>query len=227
MRLEPLGEGAAYAEFSEKLDLEVNEAVLRLAATLRARKLPWVRDIVPALAGLALHFDLSHPELPASPLAAAAALVLDGLEKPLWRSATPSRRVEVPVCYDPSLGLDLEEVARRTRLAPSEIARRHAQGEHRVLMMGFSPGQPYIGGLDAKLAVPRRAEPRTRVPAGAVAIANAQTAVYSFETPGGWNVIGRTPLALFDPAREPPSLLAPGDRVKFVPITLEEFERVK
>jgi inhibitor of KinA len=205
----------------------VNEAVLRLAATLRARKQPWVRDIVPALGGLALHFDLSHPELPASPLAAAAALVLEGLAKPLWRSATAASRVEVPVCYDPSLGIDLEEVARRTRLAPQEVARRHAEGEHRVLMVGFSPGQPYIGGLDPKLVVPRRAEPRTRVPAGAVAIANEQTAVYSFETPGGWNVIGRTPLALFDPRREPPSMLAPGDRVKFVPIPLDEYLRWK
>ena len=93
-------------------------------------------------------------------------------------------------------------------------------------MVGFSPGQPYIGGLDPRLALPRKATPRTRVPAGSVAIANAQTAVYSYETPGGWNVIGRTPLALFDPAREPPSLFAPGDRVRFVPVTREEFERL-
>jgi inhibitor of KinA len=225
--MEPLGDGAVYAEFSETLDLEVNEAVQRLAATLRARRLPWIRDLVPALGGLALHFDLSHPELPASPLTAAATLVLEGLDKPISRGAAAGRLVEVPVCYDPALGIDLAEVAQKTRLPPQEVVRRHASGEHRVLMVGFSPGQPYIGGLDAKLAVPRRAEPRTRVPAGTVAIANAQTAVYSFETPGGWNVIGRTPLRLFDPKREPPSLFAPGDRVKFVAITLAEFEHMK
>ena len=94
-------------------------------------------------------------------------------------------------------------------------------------MVGFSPGQPYIGGLDPRLALPRRATPRTRVAAGSVAIANAQTAVYSYETPGGWNVIGRTPLALFDPGRDPPSLFAPGDLVRFVPIGRDEFENLK
>jgi len=103
---------------------------------------------------------------------------------------------------------------------------RHSKTEHHVLMVGFSPGQPYIGGLDVRLALPRRATPRTRVPAGSVAIANAQTAVYSYETPGGWNVIGRTPLAAFDPAREPPSLFAPGDRVRFVPIPLADYARL-
>lgn len=223
----PLGDAAAYAEFSETLDLEVNEALQRLAATLRARQIPWIRDLVPALGGLAIHFDLTHPELPASPLAAAAALVLEGLDKPISRSAAAGRLVEVPVCYDASLGIDLDDVARAVKLPVQEVVRRHSAGEHRVLMVGFSPGQPYVGGLDPKLAVPRRAEPRTRVPAGAVAIANAQTAVYSFETPGGWNVIGRTPLRLFDPKRDPASVFAPGDRVRFVPITLADFERAK
>jgi KipI family sensor histidine kinase inhibitor len=94
-------------------------------------------------------------------------------------------------------------------------------------MVGFSPGQPYIGGLDAKLALPRRATPRLRVPAGSVGIANAQTCVYSYETPGGWHVIGRTPLALFDPARNPPSLFTPGDRVCFVPVARAEFDRMR
>ena len=93
-------------------------------------------------------------------------------------------------------------------------------------MVGFSPGQPYIGGLDPRLSVPRRATPRTRMPMGAVAIANAQTAVYPYETPGGWNIIGRTPLRVFDPARDPASLFAPGDRVRFVAISRAEFERL-
>jgi len=93
-------------------------------------------------------------------------------------------------------------------------------------MVGFSPGQPYIGGLDPKLSLPRRATPRTRMPAGSVAIANLQTAVYPNETSGGWSIIGRTPLRVFDPAREPPSLFAPGDRVRFMPIALSEFEQL-
>jgi KipI family sensor histidine kinase inhibitor len=94
-------------------------------------------------------------------------------------------------------------------------------------MVGFSPGQPYIGGLDAKLSVPRRAAPRTQMPAGSVAIANAQTCVYPYDTPGGWNIIGRTPLRVFDPAREPASLFAPGDRVHFFAISRAEYEKLK
>ena len=103
----------------------------------------------------------------------------------------------------------------------------HTSAKHWVLMVGFSPGQPYIGGLDPKLSVPRRATPRTRMPMGSVAIANAQTAVYPYETPGGWSIIGRTPLTVFDPARNPASLFAPGDRVRFMDISRGDFENWK
>jgi len=178
--------------------------------------------VVPSLCGIALHLDVDHPDAPAAPLEPVRALLEDCF-KAASKFEDAGRTVEVPVCYDRELGLDLPEIAKRLSLSEAEIARRHSKSEHVVLMVGFSPGQPYIGGLDPKLAVPRRATPRTRVPAGAVAIANAQTAVYSYETPGGWNVIGRTPLAVFDPAREPPSLFAPGDRVRFVPIGLAEY----
>lgn len=226
LRVEPLGDAALYAEFSQVLDLRINEALQAVAAALRERAPPWVRDVVPSLGGLALHFDPDHAEIPDAPLEAAAALLNDCLAISAG-SRVPGRLVEVPVCYDPEFGLDLGEVAARTRLEPAEIARRHAAKEHRVLMVGFAPGQPYIGGLDARLAVPRRATPRTRVPAGSIAIANAQTVVYPFEIAGGWSVIGRTPLRVFDPRREPPSLLLPGDRVRFAPIARAEFERLK
>ena len=195
-----------------------------LAAALRQRSVPWIRDVVPALCGIALHFDPDHAELPASALEHCAALL-----KECFKSASKfehsGRTVKLPVCYDPVFGLDLEKIASTTRIPVEKIIQLHSSSEHLVLMVGFSPGQPYIGGLDPKLSVPRRATPRTRVATGSVAIANAQTAVYSYETPGGWNVIGRTPLALFDPAREPPSLFAPGDRVRFVPISRVEFEK--
>ena len=197
-----------------------------MAVVLRRRAPPWVRDVVPALTGVALHFDLEHADLPAAPLAAAEALLRECLD------AAPSRiqegrLLEVPVCYDPEFALDIVEVSEKSGIAPEDIAQRHSATEHHVLMVGFSPGQPYLGGLDAKLAVARRATPRTRVPAGSVAIANAQTAIYPFETPGGWSVIGRTPLVLFDPARNPASLFAPGDRVRFVAVSRTEFSRLK
>jgi KipI family sensor histidine kinase inhibitor len=111
-------------------------------------------------------------------------------------------------------------------VAKQDVQKLHQSSKHLVLMVGFSPGQPYIGGLDPRLSVPRRATPRTRMPAGAVAIANAQTCVYPFDTPGGWNIIGRTPLRVFDPARDPASLFAPGDRVRFVAISATEFEKL-
>lgn len=225
LRIEPLGDAAVYAQFSESLDLEVNEALQGVALALRARAPAWVCDVVPALTGIALHFDMKHAELPPDPIAAAERLVTECIGAGKAQAKRPL--LEVPVCYDPEFALDVVEVAERTGIAPEEVARRHSGVEHRVLMVGFSPGLPYLGGLDPALALPRRATPRTRVPGGSVAIANLQTTVYPFETPGGWSVIGRTPLVLFDPARDPPTLFAPGDRVRFVPISRSEYARLR
>jgi len=225
LRLSPLGDGAVYAEFGDTLDLELNRSLQALAVALRSRSLPWVRDVVPAICGIALHFDPFHPELPASVLEYCRELLEE-----CFRSAAKfedsGRLVEVPVCYDAEFGLDLADVSQKTALSIDEIARRHVNTQHWVLMVGFSPGQPYIGGADPKLSVPRRATPRTRMPAGAVAIANAQTCVYPYETPGGWSIIGRTPLTVFDPLRDPASLFAPGDRVRFVAVSRAEFEKL-
>jgi KipI family sensor histidine kinase inhibitor len=226
MRLSPLGDGAVYAEFGDTLDLELNRSLQALAAALRARALPWIRDVVPALCGIALHFDPFHPELPAPVLEYCRTLIEDCF-KSASKFEDSGRTVEVPACYDEEFGLDLREVAERISISIDEIIKRHVKTQHWVLMVGFSPGQPYIGGADPKLSVPRRATPRTRMPAGSVAIANAQTCVYPYETPGGWSIIGRTPLTVFDPARDPASLFAPGDRVRFVSISKTEFEKLK
>ena len=182
--------------------------------------------MVPALCGIALHFDPFHPELPDSEIEYCRQL-LEECFKSASKFEDSGRTVEVPVCYDPVFALDLEEVTQATRLSAQNVERLHTSAKHRVLMVGFSPGQPYIGGLDPKLSVPRRSTPRTRMPQGSVAIANAQTAVYPYETPGGWSIIGRTPLTVFDPAREQASLFAPGDRVRFVAISPIEFEKMK
>jgi inhibitor of KinA len=215
-----------YAEFGDTLDLELNRSLQALAAAIRARGLPWVRDVVPALCGIALHFDPFHPDLPDSVLEHCRGL-LEECFKSASKFEDSGRTVEIPVCYDPVFALDMEEVAAATRLSARDIQKIHTSAKHWVLMVGFSPGQPYIGGLDAKLSVPRRATPRTRMPMGAVAIANAQTAVYPYETPGGWSIIGRTPLTVFDPARDPASLFAPGDRVRFIAVSKDEFERLR
>jgi inhibitor of KinA len=212
-----------YAEFGNQLDLEINRSLQALAAALRARPLPWIRDVVPALCGIAVHFDPYHPALPASVMEYFEQLLQEAF-KAAGKFEDSGKTVEVPVCYEPVFGLDLPDISERTSLSAEEIVKRHVKNEHWVLMVGFSPGQPYIGGLDPKLSVPRRATPRTQMPAGSVAIANAQTAVYPYATPGGWSIIGRTPLRVFDPVREPASLFAPGDRVRFFAITKNEYE---
>ena len=233
LRLSPLGDAAVYAEFGDPtaaanggVDLELNRSLQALAVAIRVRAVPWSRDVVPALCGIALHFDPFHPALPDAVLEACEALLKDCFDS-ASKFEDSGRTVEVPVCYDEEFGLDLAEVSKLTSISIDEIAKRHVKTQHWVLMVGFAPGQPYIGGLDPKLSVPRRATPRTRMPMGAVAIANAQTAVYPYETPGGWSIIGRTPLTVFDPARDPASLFAPGDRVRFFAIARSEFEKLK
>ena len=220
----PLGDLAAYVEFSRTLDLEVNAFVQQLGGALaravQERGPGSIRDIVPALGGLALHFD---PEFEGDPLEAAAALVEACMKARLPAAGELGRRIEVPVCYEPRFALDLEEISEKTAIPKEKIAALHCASEYRVLMVGFAPGHAYMGGLDPKLALPRRANPRAEVPAGSVAIANQQTVVYPYAISGGWSVLGRTPLAVFDAARERPSLFVAGDRVRFHAVTGEEF----
>lgn len=210
-------------EFSRTLDLEVNAFVQRLAAAVQARAAPGIRDVVPALGGLALHFD---PAFEGNVLATAAALVESCLEGGLAEKPDLIRTLEVPVCYAAEFAPDIDDVAKIVNLPAEEIAARHCAGDYRVLMIGFAPGHAYMGGLDARLAVPRRAAPRAAVPAGSVAIANQQTVIYPYAISGGWSVIGRTPLTVFDALRQEPSLFATGDRVRFRAIGREEFSRL-
>lgn len=225
-RVLPLGDAAVLADFSDTLDLAVNARIQQLAEAIRRRKVPWIRDVVPALGSLALHFDPDRTDAGHDPVEAAAALIKDCLARRLPDLDDLVRTVEVPVCYDAAFAPDLAEVAERCKLKVEEVIRRHSASPHRVLMVGFAPGHPYIGGLDAKLSVPRRTTPRPTVVAGSVAIANAQSVVYPFTISGGWNLVGRTPLRIFDAARERPALMAPGDRVKFTPISRQEFDRI-
>ena len=222
----PLGDCAVYVEFSKTLDLEVNSAVQRLAAMVHGRALPWIRDVVPALGGLAIHFDPDHPAVTGEALTAALNTVSDCLKEGLPKAGDVLRTVEVPVCYESEFALDLAEVAAASKLTPEEAVQLHAGADYRVLMIGFAPGHAYMGGLNAKLTVPRRATPRAIVPAGSVAIANDQTVVYPYAISGGWSIIGRTPLAVFDAERQEPSLFAAGDRVRFKPISRTEFQKL-
>jgi KipI family sensor histidine kinase inhibitor len=221
----PLGDCAVYIEFSKTLDLVVNSAVQRLATMVHGRALPWISDVVPALGGLAIHFDPDEPTVHGDALAAALNVVSDCLREGLPKAGDVLRTIDVPVCYEPEFALDLAEVAALSKVTVEEAVALHAGSDFRVLMIGFAPGHPYIGGLNAKLSVPRRATPRAIVPAGSVAIANDQTVVYPYAISGGWSIIGRTPLTVFDAERQEPSLFASGDRVRFKPITRAEFQK--
>jgi KipI family sensor histidine kinase inhibitor len=207
----PLGEEGWTVVLGDRVDPEVHRRVTQLAARLAAATLPGLVEIVPAYAAVTVFFDAG--EAPAEEVREAIARVAAA---PAGEAAEPppSHLVPIPVRYD---GPDLSGVAERTGLSPDEVIRRHAAPEYRVYLLGFAPGFAYLGDLDPALVLPRRSSPRTRVPAGSVAIAGAQTAVYPLPTPGGWHLIGSTPLVLFDPSRDPAALLRVGDRVRFVP----------
>jgi inhibitor of KinA len=138
-------------------------------------------------------------------------------------TAPPSNRITIPVCYGNDFGPDIEFVSRQSDLSPAELIKIHSVATYMVHMIGFVPGFAYMGGMDKRLATPRKSIPRSSVDTGSVGIAGEQTGIYSLNTPGGWQIIGRTPLRLFDPEREQASLLKAGDEVIFEPITIKEF----
>lgn len=217
-RIEPLGDHGWCAVLGERIDAALNARVHALAARLRERAPAGVEDIVPAYASLAVCFDPERADADAVRAAIADALAATAGDGTPASPAADAREIEIPVVYGGEAGPDLADAAAALGLTPETLAARHAAGTYTVAMLGFAPGFPYLIGLDPALALPRLPTPRTRVPAGSVAIGGAQTGLYPRESPGGWRLIGRTPLRVFDPQREPPALFAPGDRVRFRPV---------
>ena len=211
-RLAPLGDGAVMLSLGDRVDRALNERVHQVAAAIRAAGLPWVHDVVPAYAAVAVHYDPLHTDYAAAERAVAelARLALRGAVEP----ALPREHL-VPVRYD---GPDLTEVARRTGLTEAEVIARHTAPAYTVYMLGFVPGFAYLGDLDPALVLERRHAPRTSVRAGSVAIAGHQTAIYPLEVPGGWHLIGCTELRPFRADVSPPCVFAPGDVVRFVAV---------
>ncbi len=214
------GDTALAVELGERIDRAVSERVLALYQRLAQAPPPGVVELVPTFRSLMVHYD------PLRTSRAALSQLLEHMLRGLEATLPAARRWSIPVCYDPAFGLDLPEVAARTGLAPAEVIARHSAPAYHVYMVGFTPGYPYMGDLPAELALPRREDPRTEVPSGSVAIATTMTAVYTLKSPGGWHILGRTPVPLWDRRRTPPSLLAPGDKVRFVPIGMDEYERI-
>lgn len=208
-----LGEHLLLVELGTTIDDELNRRVLALAAWVRLQRWPGVLDVVPAFASLGLHL---------APTADDRAIEHRLRERlggaPASADDEPGKLVDIPVRYGGEDGPDLDEVAARSGLPRAEVVERHAARTYRVFMLGFLPGFAYLGTVDPAIEVPRRTTPRTAVASGSVGLAGAQTGIYPRVSPGGWQIIGRTNVPLFDPRHDPPTRLAPGDRVRFVPV---------
>lgn len=220
VRIVPAGESALIVEFEARIDPEINARAIACAEAIQAAGLSGVRDVVPTYRSVAVYFDPLRTDGDALQrrLAREAA-------QPFQPSTAPREPVRIPVCYGGDLGPDLAGVATFAGMAEADVVRAHAETTYRVFMLGFVPGFAYLGIVDPRIAMPRRATPRVRVPAGSVGIAGVQTGVYPGETPGGWQLIGRTPVKPFDPSRDDPFLMKAGDAVRFYPIDRAEYDR--
>lgn len=226
LRFEPLGDRALVLTFGERAD-DGTFAHVRAALEQLSGSHPAVRDVVAGFASVTVHYEPAAVLTDRLAPHATLARQLETLLTAIAAAPSPTPRVvEIPVCYEGDLAPDLAEVAVHTGLASETVISLHTDATYTVRMIGFLPGFPYLAGLDVRLATPRRAEPRTRVPAGSVGIGGGQTGVYPLASPGGWRLIGRTPLRLFDPRRDPAALLAVGDTLRFRAIDRAAYDRL-
>ena len=233
LRFLAAGDTALTVEIGDRAELGLSLKVQALWLRVMEARLAGVVEAVPTLRSLTVHYD---PCLTSAQTLNTALLPLvidtargvadhaDDAEPTDVDAAAPTRRWLIPACYEPELGPDVEAVAGACGLSPWQVTALHACVSYRVLMLGFLPGHPYIGDLPPPLRVPRRTTPRTAVPPGSVAIATTMSVIYPQESPGGWHIIARTPARLFDVHRAEPSLLAPGDEIRFRPINRDEFD---
>jgi inhibitor of KinA len=216
----PLGDTAVVIELGKKIDHATHEKVKAVAQLIDSSSLEGMVEYIPAFTTVTVIYD---------PLVATYDLFSERVQTLLDQSppesaALEDRRVDIPVRYGGDFGPDLDAVASHTGLSPAEVIAIHGEPEYLVYMIGFAPGFPYLGGMSERLVSPRRQSPRAKIPAGSVGIAGGQTGVYPIETPGGWQLIGRTPLRLFRPELDEPSLLRTGDLVRFRAIEQDEYE---
>ena len=212
------GDSALTIQFGERIDHAINQLVIAFADAIEKARLPDILEVVPTYRSVTVYFD----PLKCNPEALIAKMAVMARQK-VPRVVKPSKVITVPVVYGDEFGPDIDEVAALAKLSINEVIELHSCITYRVFMLGFSPGFPYLGVVSEKIAVPRLPRPRKAVPAGSIGIAGSQTAIYPVETPGGWRLVGRTPLKLFTPNTDHVFLLAPGDSVKFLPITRSQY----
>jgi inhibitor of KinA len=219
LQFEPMGDSGLVVRFGDRIDLQVHHRVRALSDYLLAHTMEGVLEFTPAFTTICLFYDPGRWAL--ADLCAEVQRIIERLSAA--RHPKP-RIVEIPVCYGGLFGPDLRFVAQHNHLSEDEVVQLHVSGEYLTYMIGFAPGFPYLGGMSDRIGAPRRMSPRQRVPAGSVGIAGNQTGIYPLETPGGWQLIGRTPVTLFRPLENPPSVLQVGDAVRFRTMSPLEFQ---
>ena len=239
MEIIPLGDSALVVRVREQFEDAPEETLnetLRVFQLLQRAAIPGVIELAPAYTSVAVFFDpvavlkssgATEGAFEEFTTRIRSAIVPASRRRRRRTAANAPRLIEIPVCYNVEFGVDLDRVAEYTKLSEREIVDLHSTGEYRVACIGFVPGFTFLAGLPKNLATPRRDVPRKEIAAGSVGIGGAQTGIYPLRSPGGWNLIGRTPLKLFDPVKDPPTLVRPGDRVRFRAISREEFESLK
>ena len=221
----PVGDAAVLIEFGDSIDPDVNDRVYAYAQSVTAEEIDGVEELVPTYRSLLVQYDLLQATY--EEVATRLGELTDVGVGPADSPDRDNVHVHIPVAYGGEFGPDLEDVADHNGLASQEVIGIHSGTAYRVFMLGFAPGFPYLGGMDERIACPRLQTPRVRVPAGSVGIAESQTGVYPNDSPGGWRIIGRTPVKLFDPGAEPPAAILPGSRVIFEPVSEAEYRSIE
>ncbi|SDF24097.1 5-oxoprolinase subunit PxpB [Sporolituus thermophilus] len=223
VRILPAGEQAIVVEFGQSIDPDINRRVHQLGRRLTGLKLPGIIEVVPTYRSLLIYFD---PLTITRQAVAEQAMSLLDREDTVGAGGSKARVIHIPVCYGGEFGPDLGFVANHNGLTEAEVIEIHTSVPYLVYMLGFTPGFPYLGGMSQRIATPRLEKPRTKIPAGSVGIAGTQTGFYPIESPGGWQLIGRTPVKAFDPQAANPFLFAAGDYLKFYAISPEEYQTI-
>lgn len=214
----PLGEAALMMDFGSEINLETNHRILGWKKAIEEAVIPGVIEAVPAYTTLTIFYN------PETALYERIKKSILQLSPPFTSSLEKMQVKEIPVCYEEPYALDLQFVADSNGLSIQDVIQIHTSQDYPVYFLGFTPGFPFLGGMDSRIAAPRRSSPRPKIPAGSVGIAGKQTGIYPLSSPGGWQIIGRTPYRLFDQNQHPPTLLQPGDHIRFIAISKEEFQ---
>lgn len=221
-RILPTGDRALSVEFGDKIDEEINSRLMGFIKRMNEQKVEGIEEFVPSFRAVLIHYNPA-----VLPYKKMVSLINDFLSKEDHETSREKRIVEIPVCYEGVYAPDIEFVAEHAQMTVEEVIELHSSKAYLVYMLGFQPGFPYLGGLDERLVTPRLASPRLKIEAGSVGIGGAQTGLYPMESPGGWQIIGRTPVKCYNPAKENNIPYKAGDFIRFVPISTEEYEKLQ